>query len=105
MPGPNGSDVLLGTEEGYAAANECPQLRTIVWEPSWISRVTDIYELRRATHLYQDDLLATFGSPIEVYLRVNDTQGIRVALEEDGRCHKWTGVRDIEDSQRWNELS
>ena len=105
MPGPRECDVLLGTEEGRAAAYECPQLQTIVWQPAWISRLVDIYELERKTHRFQDDLLATFGSPIEVYLCVNETQGVRVALEDDGRPHKCPMVRDIGESRRWDELS
>ena len=105
VPGPRGCDVLLGTEEGRAAAYECPQLQTIVWQPAWISRLMDIYELERKTHRFQDDLLATFGSPIEVYLCVNETQGVRVALEDDGRPHKCPMVRDIGESRRWDELS
>ncbi len=107
VPSPREADVLLGTGEGHAAANECPQLRTIVWEPSWISHLKKIHEIEQATYRYQDDMLATFGPPIELYLRVNETQGVRVALGDGGirRCHKWPEVRSIGESQRWDELS
>ncbi|PIL26128.1 hypothetical protein GSI_11883 [Ganoderma sinense ZZ0214-1] len=105
VPGRRDSDVLLGTEEARAAAYECPQLRTIVWEPSWSSRLVDTYDIERSTHRYQGDLLATFGSPLEVYLRVNEAQGVRVALEDDGRPNKCPMVRDLGESLRWDVLS